>query len=191
MMKMKAHKKNRGGFTLAETLMALMILLIVSSIVVAGLPAATTALRNAVDASHGHVLLSTTMTSLRDELSMSKDIVWDDAGKRITYVDSSGIKCELRANGKDSEEGHVDGIFLKKVASPSGTGSSQVTFDRLLVSDKAATAGLYTTFSNASFENGIVRIENLRVCRRVKGEERSISDLGDLTFEIEVIGRKG
>ena len=191
MMKLKALKQNRGGFSLAETMMALLIVLMVSSIVVTGLPAATNALHNAVDASHAQVLLSTTMTSLRDELSMAKNIVWDESEKKITYIDSNGVQSELKPRGKDVDGKHVDGIFLKKVASPTGAGTDQTSFDRLLISDKAATAGLYTTFSSASYEDGIVKIVNLRACRKVDGVEQGISDLGDLAFEIEVIGRKG
>lgn len=190
-MKLKAFKQNRGGFTLSETMMALLILLMVSSIVVTGLPAAVSALHNAVDASHAQVLLSTTMTSLRDELSMAKNITWDDSENKITYVDSNGVKSELRALGDGEGDAHVDGIYLKKVASPSGAGTVLTSFGRLLVSDKAATAGLYATFSGMTLEDGIVKIEQLRVCRKVDGVETKISDLGDLTFEIEVIGRKG
>lgn len=190
-MKLKALKQNRGGFSLAETMMALLIVLMVSSIVVTGLPAATNALHNAVDASHAQVLLSTTMTSLRDELSMAKNIVWDNSLKKITYIDSNGVKSELDPNGGDVDGEHKDGIFLRKVASPNGAGTSDTSFDRLLVSDKAATAGLYPTFSSVSIEDGIVKINNLRVCRKVDGVEQSISDFGDMAFEIEVIGRKG
>ena len=73
-MKMRMCKNNRGGFTLAETLIAVLILLMVTGIVAAGIPAASNALNRAVDASHAQLLLSTTMTSLRNELGSARSI---------------------------------------------------------------------------------------------------------------------
>ena len=64
MMKKKFMRSGQKGFTLSETLFAMLILLMVTSIVATGIPIAGRALKNAVDASHGQVLLSTTMTAL-------------------------------------------------------------------------------------------------------------------------------
>ena len=50
---------NEDGFTLAETLMTVLIMLLVSSVIAAGIPAAAKAYRKAVDAANAQVLLST------------------------------------------------------------------------------------------------------------------------------------
>lgn len=198
-MKQKNQKRNRGGFTLAETLIAVLILTMVAGIVAGGIPAARNALDKAVDTSHSQLLLSTTMTSLRNELAMASSITCasepadDDesvaedpaARKIISYVDSSGAVCTLQ-----SED---DGIYVEKEASPdisSGVYHPGITH-RLLVSEQAATKNLYAAFTSASYNNGIVKIEGLKVCKKQGDSELVLSDLGDVAFEIEVIGRKG
>ena len=198
-MKQKNQKRNRGGFTLAETLIAVLILTMVAGIVAGGIPAARNALDKAVDTSHSQLLLSTTMTSLRNELATASSItcasetvnedgsVAEDpaARKIISYVDSSGAVCTLQ-----SED---DGIYVEKEASPdisSGVYHPGIPH-RLLVSEQAATKNLYAAFTSASYSNGIVKIEGLKVCKKQGDSELVLSDLGDVAFEIEVIGRKG
>ena len=198
-MKQKNQKRNRGGFTLAETLIAVLILTMVAGIVAGGIPAARNALDKAVDTSHSQLLLSTTMTSLRNELATASSItcasetvnedgsVAEDpaARKIISYVDSSGAVCTLQ-----SED---DGIYVEKEASPdisSGVNHPRIPH-RLLVSEQAATKNLYAAFTSASYNNGIVKIEGLKVCKKQGDSELVLSDLGDVAFEIEVIGRKG
>lgn len=209
-MKQRIAKKNRGGFTLAETLIAVLILLMVTGIVAAGIPAASEALTKAVDASHGQVLLSTTMTALRDELATARSIgamvveEAEEAGEAedgeagddeadeapasvvsFSYVDSSGAKCVL--------ESRPDGIYLTKEATPeSATGVSRPGFTKLLVSKEAATENLYAAFDSVSYSNGIVKIMGLRVYKNLRdGSKQVLSDLDGVDFEIEVIGRKG
>ena len=201
-MKQNNQKRNRGGFTLAETLIAVLILTMVAGIVAGGIPAARNALDKAVDASHSQLLLSTTMTSLRNELAMASSITCasepddDDesvaedpaaveARKIISYVDSSGAVCTLQSMD--------DGIYVTKEASPdisSGVYHPRIP-PRLLVSEQAATKNLYAAFTSASYNNGIVKIEGLKVCKKQGDSELVLSDLGDVAFEIEVIGRKG
>lgn len=237
-MKMRMCKNNRGGFTLAETLIAVLILLMVTGIVAAGIPAASNALNRAVDASHAQLLLSTTMTSLRNELGSARSIDIDAVseedeegeesgepgdepvegtgpaegeteepgdepveetgsaegeteeetaqGPTIHYVDSSGAQCVL--------ESKPDGIYVTKEASPeSAAGDWHPGIPtKLLVSQQAATSNLYAAFRSATYENGIVKIVGLRVCKKLQdGSEQVLSDLEDVAFEIEVIGRKG
>lgn len=195
MKKWISRKSNRSGFTLTETLFAVMIMMLVSATLAAGLPVAASALREAVDASHAQVLLSTTMTAMRDELSMAKDIVWevDETGKgKISYTDSAGVHSTIQFKDDSSSLG----IFLSKNAALNGSGDAGSTVtkrDRRIVSDQAATDGLYEKFSDITCdnENGIVSINGLQVCRKKDGEDHVLADLGTVAFEIEVIGRKG
>lgn len=179
MMKKRAKKNNRGGFTLVETLVAVLILLLVSMIVAGGLPTAARALSNAVDASHGQVLLSTTMTALRDELSTAKDFSFRE--EEISYTDASGATCVIKNDG-------TNGIRLEKQAKPKdGSGPDVPGVSGPLVSRQAATSGLYTKFSGASFSDGIVKIKDLEVW----DGDHMLTDLSGTDFEIEVIGKKG
>lgn len=68
----KLHKT--GGFTLTELMATMVILLLVAGIVAAGIPAAARAYVKVVDAANAQVLLSTTMTVLRDELGQATKV---------------------------------------------------------------------------------------------------------------------
>ena len=69
-MKSSMLKQNRKGFTLTETLMAVLILVLASVVMVTGITAAIRAYQNMVDKANAQTLLSTTMTELRQVLQM-------------------------------------------------------------------------------------------------------------------------
>ena len=86
--------KRAAGFTLAETLMTVLILLMVSAVVAGGMPAAMNAYHKAVDAANAQLLLSTTVNALRDELSTAWDV--EVNGTTITYQSSdTGGKSKI------------------------------------------------------------------------------------------------
>ena len=62
-------RRGRSGFTIAETLVAVLILLMVSSVVAAGIPAAKSAFEKVVVGANAEILLSTSVASLRDQLA--------------------------------------------------------------------------------------------------------------------------
>ena len=82
-MRAKNRIRNRKGFTLAETLLAVLILLLVSSIVAAGVPAARQAYEKVVLASNAELMLSTAVATLRDELGTAWDVQQVTGG--VTY----------------------------------------------------------------------------------------------------------
>ena len=82
-MKRPLKKPNSSaGFTLAETLIAVVILVMITA---AAMPAAVSAYRNAVDAANAQVLLSTTVNALRSELSTAWNVDVNTEGTTITY----------------------------------------------------------------------------------------------------------
>lgn len=93
-MKKESRLKKKTGFTLAETLLAVLIMLMVSSIVAAGIPAAKNAYEKVVLASNAEVLMSTAVSALRNELGTAKDISLADnqtgsvLGTTITYFNA-------------------------------------------------------------------------------------------------------
>lgn len=84
--KMAGRLNKSAGFTLAETLMTVLILLMASAIVAGGIPAAMNAYRKAVDAANAQMLLSTTINALRDELSTAWNV--EIEGTTISYQSS-------------------------------------------------------------------------------------------------------
>ena len=64
--------KKTQGFSLAETLVALLIILLVASVVAAGMPAAKDAYFKVIESANAQVFLSTTLTTLRNEMTTAK-----------------------------------------------------------------------------------------------------------------------
>ena len=97
-MKLVAKARGKGnsqsGFTLAEMLMTVLILSMVSAVVAAGVPTAANAYKKVMDSANAEVMLTTTMVRLRDELGTASEV--SCSGSEITYRDSSGREKSIR-----------------------------------------------------------------------------------------------
>ena len=183
MNKLKTNK----GFTLAETLLAVLILLLVSTIVATGMPAAKNAYEKIIVAANAQVLLSTGATALRDELGTSWDVKIDDdtsktSGTFVTYNSSdSGAKSRIFLKGDGNKiyiQEYVKNVYLNV------TEGASIGNERLLVSDKAATDGLVITYTTIkkSDDGSSVIISGLAVKNK---EGREMANLGsDLTIPV-------
>ena len=173
MCKEKRSKKklhNSSGFTLAETLLAVLILLMVSSIVAAGIPSAKNAYEKVVLASNAEVLLSTTITTLRNELGTAQDVKaakpGDSADTTITYYNptrGASSKLYVASGGENDKE-----IMFQRYFSADGLIND---YDAApLVSSKTATQDLYVTYTSVTYDKGIVTFSGLSV-NRTSGTE--------------------
>lgn len=107
-MRIRKKIKNRSGFTLAETLVAIIILLLVSSIVAEGVPVAQNAYDKVVVAANAKVMLSTAITALRNELATAQRITVKD-NKTITYYSTDrGAMSKIYLYAKGSSEGDTE-----------------------------------------------------------------------------------
>ena len=104
----KRKLKNGSGMSLAETLMAVLILLLVSSVIAVGIPAAANAYRNAVDAANAQALLSTTVNALRSEFSTAWGVKVIDSENVIYYSAKTGAKTKLSLDGEPTVTEYVD-----------------------------------------------------------------------------------
>lgn len=96
----KKKRNSRAGFTLAETLMAVLILLLVSGIVAAGIPAAKNAYEKVVLASNAEVMLTTAESALRDELGTAWNVQQVSSSDSITYFSAdTGMRSKLEMVG--------------------------------------------------------------------------------------------
>ena len=96
MRKLLKKSNCSAGFTLAETLVAVVILVLISA---AALPAAMNAYRNAVDAANAQVLLSTTVNALRSELSTAWNVSAEET--TITYQSADTGDKSVISLGED------------------------------------------------------------------------------------------
>ena len=185
-MKARRKLKCQGGFTLAETLLAVLILMLVSVIVATGMPAARNAYEKVIVASNAQALLSTAATALRDELGTAWDVKIDDSaaktlngadGTYVTYYSANtgglsklsvntdnGIMLQeyrrVNAFNTDNEE---NALFLNN----NNDSSISETNSRRLVAEKAGpgdTSGnLIVSYEKVAYTNGCVVFTNLHV----------------------------
>lgn len=168
-MKKRKKARGRGGFTLAETLLAVLILLMVSAITAAGIPAAKNAYEKVVLGANARILLSTSLTALRDELGTARNV--EVSGNTVSYY-----SAKTHANSQIYLDTDPPAIMVRdyvglegSVIDPAG-GTAQTT--RRLVSDKAATGDLYVTYNSppaVSADGSMITFSNVEVRRRLGG----------------------
>lgn len=123
--------KNQNGFSLAETLVALIIILLVSTVVAAGMPAAQKAYVNVLESANAQMFLSTTLIELRDELAAATEITVSGDKKTVTYDNpKTGSSTIFLDNGRYKIRTYLD------------LDTSDQNPARPLVSDAAKTASL-------------------------------------------------
>ena len=180
MKNMRRKLKNRAGFTMAEMLLAVLILLLVSGLMATGIPAAKNAYEKVVLASNAEVLLSTTINELRNELGTARDV--QVSGTTITYVNSytsSKSKICLYTGGTATSDTPNGTIMLQRFVSDGGLGTDS-NLNRL--TSKAASTGLYATYGSVTYTNGIVSFTELEIKR--KSSEDALASLGSLSIRV-------
>ena len=173
MKKIRNKLHNRKGFSLAETLMAVLILLMVSAVVAAGIPMAREAYEKAVDAANAQTLLSTTITMLRSELGESQYISGGgEGGIPVVYLSGrTGLNTTLsRPSSTDST--HDRGLFLSYTVNGNPT-------TWYLVTSQSATKRLKTDFDSITYESatGLYTVKGLRVERDGSGTIATLETL--------------
>ena len=131
--RIKKRVQSSQGFSLAEVLIAVLLVLMMTSIVAAGIPAASNAYKKVVDSANAQTLLSTTMTSIRSELSTAKII--QVTNPVITYIGSDGAEASIMSS---------KGIYIKH------------SYDEdysLLVSKAAANNNLYAAYDTIAYDS--------------------------------------
>lgn len=139
--------KNQKGFSLAETLLAVLILLLVSLIVANGLPAARSAYTNAVLGANARSLLSTTVSALRDELGTTwGDVEVDDDNTEVTYYSAdTGNRSKLK-NGDNGT------IVITEYVSTDGLNTGEgVGEPRDLISVETLAKDLSVSYENVYY----------------------------------------
>ena len=185
--------KQQNGFSLAEMLVAVLILLMVSAVVAGGVPAASNAYSKAVDAANAQVLLSTAATALRDELGTARNVSISDGTTVRYYSADNGNYSELSMSGSDDRPvimltsylgenvNNSDSDVSGESASATIYGTTEDTVQWELVSSAAITKKLGLTYDSVSYDNGIITFTNLKVLKN----STVLAELGQL--EIRVI----
>ena len=148
MKQLERKMENQKGFSLAETLVALVIILLVSGIVAAGMPAAERAYVKVQESADAQVLLSTTLTELRNELATASDIRID--GNRVTDKSTPLLGNTVSYTNPITGETTIsfktdEGFVISSYKDIGGSG------ERPLVTFKAKTKDLTLTYTGTLF----------------------------------------
>ena len=175
--KIRSRLKCRRGFTLAELLITVIILLLVTAIVAGGIPVAVNAYTKIVDTSNAQLLLSTTLTRLREELGTATNVSVGDDNISVAYTSEFGSASMIYL-----ASGEKKGIYIREYIGL----SSDPQFDHLLVSNAASNENLYVTYDNpVTYANGVVTFTNIEVTTGEKvlasADSFSVRVLSDVT----------
>jgi archaellum component FlaF (FlaF/FlaG flagellin family) len=162
---------NNKGFSIAEMLIAVLIVLMVSGVIAAGMPVAANAYRKVTDSANAQLLLSTTVSELREELGEASDVTHTASTRVINYTSTVG--------GASKIEFKDDGVYITAENVNSGS-------ERLLVSGKAS-AGMVFKVTKVEYSGGVLTLTGVKVTRIGKDDE--LASLKD-GLTIRVIGGK-
>ena len=157
-MKRLNKLKRKSGFTLAETLLAVLILLLVSGIVATGVPVARNVYQKVVIGANAQALLSTTVSALKDELGTAWDV--SVTGDTVTY-----FSADTGARSSIAKEDNTIQITEYTAYDPVGKDSNN-TRTYALVSDAASTKqNLYVDYDSVAMsdDGNVVTFSNLAV----------------------------
>lgn len=154
--KIRRKLNSKAGFTLAETMIAVLILLMVSAIMAGGIPVAKNAYERVVRESNGELLMSTTISTLRNELGMADNVEIKDGNKTVVYDNETvGATSSIWVNGSGV-------IMYQRYADTDMSVASDAV---PLISTQVTTKDLKVTFDSISYDetNGVITISNLSV----------------------------
>lgn len=163
--------RNERGFSLTELLVTMAILALAGTIVVTGIPAAYHAYTGALDASNAQVLLSTTATRLRDELSVADPTTVEakntGTGTEKVFVTFDSLETGYTTTIQCGQSNGARTLGINMVESVEG---GYAGAPRELVPKTAAVGAsnnLTTVADSITFEpsTGVFTIENLQVIR--------------------------
>ena len=176
------HKlKSRAGFTLAEALVTVLILLMVTAVVAAGIPAAKNAYEKVVRSANAEVLLSTSVSELRKNLVTAQNVTADENGVLTFYSGDGEINKRIYPDPGNK------GVLMVQEYISFEPGGKEAT-PRQLVTDAASTRDLYVMYKSASCDGQLVTIKGLSVYRKSLAGPGAAPLTSINTLYIRVIG---
>ncbi len=133
MWKHRQKLNNRRGFSITELLVAILILSMVSSVVAGGIPVAKEAYEKITLSANAQVMLSTTISALRNELCTASDVtIWDSSNNPVTEG-SDGVVIRYYSPSINN----YSTLSIGKPAKPDGTEDSTEKQDSILLTQYA------------------------------------------------------
>lgn len=155
----KKKLKKAAGFSLAELLVAVLILSMVSAVVAGGIPVARDAYMKVTVSANAQVMLSTAVSVLRNELSAAEDITVDGDGEWIEYYTESIRNYSKVCMGQATSDRPVEATLVRY--SRNGTGALFYS----LVSPQVGENKLHVVYESIAYDaaKGVITVTGLRV----------------------------
>ena len=171
---------SRAGFSLTELLVAVLILGMVSSVVAGGIPVARDAYNKVTVTANAQVLLSTAITSLRNQLGTASDV--KITGTELNYYNSgTGVNSRIYKSSSDPQVIMIQEYLAGGVVKD----ADKVGKERQLVSDAASNKDLFVTYDSVSRPEGSDLIVFKNISVRKKNETgKSIVSLDELNIRV-------
>lgn len=181
-----SNKRADGGFTLTEMLVTMFIVVMASTLLATGVPAAIEAYKKTVSSANAQVALSTTTSALRAELGLATNVRIQDGA--IYYVGDEGCWVKIANSepndfGKGLTKTYCKGDFTETSAPEDEEGA---TYD--LIPKASVTSELHVAFelpTNQGASNAL-SLKKVSVCDR-GGHE--LASVGDTDYQYRILTR--
>lgn len=155
--------KNKKAFTIAETLVAILIMLMVSSILVTGIPAAKDAYEKVFVRSNAEVALSTAVYALRTEMAGARDV--KVKGSSVQYLNGTyGSQSKIYMGSNK--------IMYQRYAL---VGDEDSTEGAQPLVSKSASDGMYIKYDGVSKGDGYITFKKLGVYKKAGDSKPKVS----------------
>ena len=181
---------SRKGFSLTELLVAVLILSMVSAVVAGGVPVARDAYEKITVSANAQVMLSTTISALRNELCTASDV--SVVGTNTVHYFSPSINnySEISIGNDKGEEGE-DTILIKQFADIEEADIEEADIEeaearalvRALVSKAVGDKKLYVTYDEVVYDRAkkpkLITFKGLKVKGLDGGNLKTYAELSD------------
>lgn len=164
-------RRGQAGFSLGETMLAILIMAIVGLIVTGGISTAANTYRKIVEKSNAELLLATTVTELRAELDRAEEISLSGTTLSRYRSSTSGWRSLESVTAPDAVRTYP-GIWVTEYKGYDRA-ATQTHAPQPLVTKAAASKELYAKFDSITFDKdaGVFTIKNLQVFRYTDGAD--------------------
>ena len=184
----RLHKiRSRSGFSLAETMLAVLILLLVTVVVSTGMPVVQNVYDKVVLGANAQAMLSTAVTALRDEFGTAYSIekpATATTDNLYYYNAATGARTKLSRNKTNAAQLTTYAYDNDPLLHDEISDGEQAQV-RNLVPD--ANTDLYVTYDTIACGDNTVTINNLRVCKKSNDKVIAGGDTG--TDNVNIIIR--
>lgn len=166
----RAKLRSVSGFSFAELLVTTLILLLMTEIVVDGLPAVIDIYRRTVDVANAEAYLSTTAIALRSKLSLSREEAKNGENGEKAYFDPQYGYYRITNS--------ADGIQIEYLDVDMEPRNPKMIIP-LIPEVRNDTSILISGFDNITYNNGSFTITGLKVEKQNSESENPLAEVGE------------